>query len=82
MPAFSLEEQKNCKNSCQNGVTTTYYLHGKSSTRSLKDVFFPSTTTATTTTDVEIPEIAQHYMVGSQKIFSPASNYLESIFLK
>ena len=71
MPAFSLEEKKKL----QKFLPKRCYLHGKSSTRSsssLKDVFFPSTTTATTTTDVEIPEIAQHYMVGSQKIFSPA----------
>ena len=83
MPAFSLERKRRRKK-LQKFLPKRCYLHGKSSTRSsssLKDVFFPSTTTATTTTDVEIPEIAQHYMVGSQKIFSPASNYLESIFL-
>ena len=71
MPAFSLEEQKKLQKFLPKRC---YYLHGKSSTRSLKDVFFPSTTTATTT-DVEIPENAQHYV---SKIYSvPPQDALE-----
>ena len=50
MPAFSLERKRRRKK-LQKFLPKRCYLHGKSSTRSssLKDVFFPSTTTATTT---------------------------------
>ena len=61
MPAFSLERKRRRKK-LQKFLPKRCYLHGKSSTRSLKDVFFPSTTTATTTDVVEIPENAQHTM--------------------
>ena len=84
MPAFSLERKRRRKK-LQKFLPKRCYLHGKSSTRSLKDVFFPSTTTATTTDVVEIPENAQHtmfqkYIQSRLKMLWSEKNFFEKVY--